>query len=226
VGQRAGATPITYKYVTDQSTYTIATGGTATVKIYLQETLNGNTSIINGNGENGLLGAGFELLSNVRPTNPSNITAVNPDSTDFNGSSPSHVNNAAVSNPNEADLTENITPTATVGVGLGNMGAPANSVFLGSVTIVGGSTPGTTTFNLGEFDINGFNSGNTITNPDGVDLDNSNNGGLPYTGPAYTGVGTTLTPFSVTTLSIPEPASTMLFAFGGIAALLRRRRKA
>ena len=41
---------------------------------------------------------------------------------------------------------------------------------------------------------------------------------------SYTGVGTTLTPFSVTTT--PEPTSTVLFAVGAVAALLRRRRQA
>jgi hypothetical protein len=129
------------------------------------------------------------------------------------------VNNPAVSNPNEADLTEGNSTATGFGLANGN-GAASNQVFLGTVTIIGGSSAGTTTFNLDEYNVNGFNSENTITSPNGYDLDNSNT-----TPVAYTGVGTTLTPFSVTT-TLPEPASTMLFAFGGIAALLRRRRKA
>ncbi|HWE02699.1 MAG TPA: PEP-CTERM sorting domain-containing protein [Tepidisphaeraceae bacterium] len=223
VGQTR-ATPITYDYVTDKSSYTAAAGQTVSVKVFLQENLNGNTSIISGHGENGLYGAAFEVLSGSRPSpNPSLMTALTLNTTDFNGGSPTvFVNNPFVSNPNEADGQEQISNGNTMGVPLANQGAPANEVYLGMLTITVGSTPGTTNFSLGEYDVQGNAGYNTITNPDGYDLDGSGTVGTT----SYTGVGTMTTPFTVISPPTPEPTSMALLTFGSLAMLARRRHRA
>lgn len=218
--RRASASSqVAYDYVTDQTTYSGTPGSVLTVKVFLRETLNGNPSIIDTTPETGLDGAAFEVVSTgTRPTNPSLMTAVSPDSADF--ADPSYianVNNSHVSNPNEVDLQESTANGATTGVKTGNQGVPSNEVFLGTISVTVGSTAGTTSFNLGEYSVQGFIGGYTITKPDGYDADVS---GTAH-GQPYTGVGSTVNTFNV--VSLPEPASASLFLLLGLPLLARRR---
>jgi hypothetical protein len=213
---------VTYSYVTDQSQYDGPAGGTITVNVYLKETLTGNSqSILMPSNENGLFGAGFKVseVSNSLPS-PSILTkaTANDDSASqqFNGGA---FNVVSVTNT-VATLSESQSFSNTAGVQLGNhpalagtVSTPGNQIFLGTVTITEGTSPGVTQFTLGAIG----EAGTTVTYNDSDDLDGNS------TSPAYTGVGRTLTTFSV---GIPEPASMGLLGASIAFGLLKRRRRA
>ncbi len=218
MAHRANAT-VMYSYVSDQANYSVLYGQTVTVNVYLKETLTqGSTSLLNSAHENGLYSASFAVTaaSNVLPS-PSVVTGAAADSAEFDGgssftvashtSTTAHVNNSQGLSPDAAGVQLGNQPTLA-----GAVTTPANEVFLGTITITAGYSIAATTFNLGELNLS---HGNTITYADDYDLDkNSAN-------PAYSGVGTAITSFTVT--ATPEPCAVVVFLLGGVGCLIRRR---
>jgi len=204
---RAG---VVYDYVTDQAAYVGNPGQAVNVLVYLKEaTSGGSSSIITSDG--GLLAGGAALTRSATglPSNPSSITGVTFNLTDFHG--PTFKNVAA----NAANFGEATGTDQPLGTALGNNGGgvatPApDRVYLGSFQIMPGD--GTTTFTLGAIP----GGGNTLTNI-GTDLDDTSTPGL------YTGVGTRTATFTV---SVPEPASFALLGGLAVLGMARRRRPA
>ncbi len=236
---------VAYKYTVDasQMSYNVAAGTSITLNIYLNEAVTGagNTSILAPNLENGLSGAGFALSALPNGlTLPSTITsaAFNNDaaSNQFNGGT---FNVKAVTAVLAQVSESNFSSASGTGVELGNnpplatatgISTPSNDVFLGTVTLTAGTTPGTTIFDLGAG--TGAFAGNTVTTENTFDLDQSGvaNGtgadGTTQENQAYTGVGSAVTAISVTVLGTPEPASIGLVGLVSTLGLLSRRRKA
>jgi hypothetical protein len=215
---------ISYKYIPNQATFTVAAGSSTTVNIYLSETVTSpSTSLLGPTAENGLFGAGFKIteVSNGLAS-PTVIAAsgvvANDDSTSqqFNGGA----FNVATASATVGTLSESESFNNTAGVQLGNhptlagsIATPSTAVFLGTVTFIAGQTAGTTVFNLG----GSGSTGTTVTFNNSDDLDTNS------TSPAYTGVGATLSPISFTVVT-PEPASIGLLGLASVGFLARRKR--
>src|SRR5207247_1730516 len=91
----------TYSYVTNQGPFQVGAGKSITVNVYLKESLNGSTSLISGNGENGLLSAGFEVVSDT-PASAVPTVVFN----SANGFDPASIN--VIVNNGQADVMEHI----------------------------------------------------------------------------------------------------------------------
>jgi hypothetical protein len=216
----AAQAAVVYDYVAGNTNYVANKGDVINVPIYLRETLtNGSTSVINADG--GLYGASVALtrMTSGLPADPSGFVgtaaSVLLNKVNFDGNSAvAGVNGQGSPSATDVSLTEAIG-NSSPGVQTGNTGGGAvpgvaNQVYLGTVQITVGS--GTTTFALKEYNTGG---GNTITNNNFYDLDVDN------ASPAFTGVGTRTTTFTV---SVPEPTSLGFVMGGGMLALARRRR--
>ena len=237
---------ITYKFVAiPVNANPVAAGSTVTVNIYLNEAVTGtNSSILAPTVENGMSGAGFQVAAVANGlASPTTITAAafNADaaSNQFNGGS---FNVSSVTATLAQVSESNFSSAPGTGVQLGNnpplatatgVLTPAADVFLATVTLVAGQTPGSTVFNLGAGQ--GAFAGNTVTVQNTFDLDQSgstagffgNNCSAEVT-QSYTGVGSTFTPFTITVAggAIPEPTSIGLIGIVSAVGLLGRRKRA
>jgi len=183
---------VIYSYVTDAASYDVS-GGSATVNVYLQETLSGGslTQIGSSGSTSGLDGAAF------------NVEWVSGDSAKlvdlaYNPAFDSVLNSKTkLPLTTSASLIESTLATSN-GVGLDGNGR----VFLGSVSLGSDVGSGLTTFSILPYD---NNAGNIISR-EGTLLD----GPSPPTAATFTAV-------------VPEPASVLLFGLGGLVAIGRRR---
>jgi hypothetical protein len=243
---------VSYQYVTDQSSYTAAAGGTVTVQIFLQETVtpnkttssDQNQSLISVDG--GLVGAGvFTKVSNGTAATITNVannvaTGAAKNSTNFD------TGEKAVSTPTAASILEANTGAAnTFGNTNSNVVTTTTKyqVLLGTLTInVGAAAGATTTFTVLPYKntptappFNGTGAdNNTVTAGTGpfqgfpLDLDVTNNQALTGPPPAYKGANdATAFAFTVTAAAVPEPSSMLLcglIACGGAFTAYRRRR--
>jgi len=207
---------VMFQYVSDKSSYQATASQVINVLVYLKETVTSpSTSVVTG--DDGMYSGGMDLvrLSANLPASPSTITGVTYNTADFGAGG----NQFKSVTPTDTYYFETLDNSFAHGVPLGNTGNGASAsvpgqVYLGSFQITAGSTPGTTNFNLRR--VQGA-TGNTLTNfGNDVDADN--------TSPAYTGVGSTVTPFSVVVADVPEPASFGLLIGAGAMVLTRRRR--
>jgi hypothetical protein len=200
---------VSYSYTTDQANYDATPGTPVTVKLYLLETLTqGSTSVINADG--GMLGVGMRV---TRSGGQSALGPVTFNGTDFAG--PTNVESTAAT----ARFTEAIAAQAgTPGVKVNNGGAAnqkANGVYLGTVSVTGGTDPGVTTFALGTYDNLGGNS-LTLNNFYDVDFTSAN--------PAFTGASAAAAQtFTVTV--VPEPTFAGIALVAGAAGTMIRRRR-
>jgi hypothetical protein len=204
---------ITYSFVTDQTSYTVAAGGSVGVTVYLQETVSdGDTSLLVD--EDGLFQAQVTVDRNaVVPTDPATIASYS-------------LNGAFDDVPSinvDTNSTLNVTQFVGIGASSGPDGVedPGNSsirqVMLLSMTIQAGAVPGeTTTFDV----LDDPNFLETQTFSSLIDLDDAPYGIAPFQ-------------FFVTTeaVAVPEPSTVMLMlslggVCGGIFVLRRRRRSA
>lgn len=192
-----------------------AAGSTVTVPVYLLASSAGVTLLTN---EGGLGTAGFNInrvTSGAAAATISNFTPAET-GTDFVGlSSPWTLTTTSVTGGDEGAANGQAN-----GVKLGNDGSPANEIFLGTLSIIAGSSGSSTVFSIGAQDP--VNGGSTFTNKDVYDLDLTNNGGSPP--PTYNGIGSNLA--TVTINATPEPASLALLGLGAAGLLLRRRKAA
>jgi hypothetical protein len=209
---------INYSYVPGQKTYTAGPGGTVNVPIYLDESLTGNSpSLLAADG--GLASAGFQVSrATTGPGNPAALGSVTA-APGFGGPSAYFTETAS-----EVAFTESVSLQSTTGVAPTSVSAGLNQIYLGTLTIQAGSLAGETTdFTLGPIVAH---HGNTLTNDNFYDLDQTDNGGTPGSAsgqvPAYNGA--TSTAFTVTT-STPEPSSLPLLALGGLAGLILLKRR-
>jgi hypothetical protein len=209
---------ITYQYVTDQSAYTAAAGTNVVVSVFLQETVTGtNTSLLASEG--GLFGFGALVTrTSGTATLPTNGFVVN------NAAPPNGFSGNQSPEPNP--------PTATQVGAIGNVGNSTTGVtgtVTGNVTkILLGTVNITATATESDFKVgvNTFAPGNTITNTNAFDLDQTNNGtvgGATYKGAADTGAFV----FTINAAAVPEPSSMLLcglIACGGAFGAYRRRK--
>jgi MYXO-CTERM domain-containing protein len=230
----AAVESIVYSYVTDSPTYSTTPGGFVTVTVYLQEAESGGaTSLINANG--GLLGAGFSAKqSGGLPTSPAGVYHIAGSSGSFPGGTFSESGSDASDDSLATVRAESeITGAVSTGPEVAD-GSDANltqTILLGTLTIEGGQSAGTTNFTVESYrEATGSTAGGyteTYNTSLRYDLDKS---GAPGTtaDPAYVtvaggGVGAGANTFSVSVT--PEPASLSLGVLGGLGLLIRRRER-
>jgi len=215
---RPAGAAVTYKYVTDQSSYSApSAGASVSVQLFLQETLTGgSTSILAPARQDGVVGLGLKVTRGA--TGNSILSALNLDAADFGG--PVIPQPGGNVTPALISFTEAASPTQT-NVHIGNTagGAVTNPaangrIYMATISITAGSTP--TTFTVAPYDTSG---GNSLSGKDFYDLD------FTQTTPAadaYTGANQSPTTFTVNV--VPEPASFGIIGATIALGLLRRRR--
>ena len=186
---------VTYQYVTDFTSYTVAANGTLTIDLYLQETVNaGSVSLLTSEG--GLEGAGILVSRTTGSLSFAALSEATPNTQSFSG--PSYVNpvlSSAASFTEGAPFTSGVTATAVPG------DTGVSRILLGSVTVTTMSGGLNTTFTLSPYvNSNSTIGGNTLTNTNFYDLDTGATAGSV----AYS--NTEDNPYSFTVDALPEPA--------------------
>jgi hypothetical protein len=216
---------ISYTYTTDlgpNGVVNLQPGASQTLKLYLRETLTaGSTSLL---GTAAAPGAGDGLFSGsvriTRSTGTSASLGAITISPDFTG--PNNTATTAI----EAKLTEAIGTNDAHGIYLGNSGGvPANartdSIYLGTVVVTAGATPGSSVFTTLRYDPTRL--GNTASNaPNFYDFDVDTSASPAYTG---TSNAANVTAESFTVNVVPEPSLAGVGLVMGAAAMIRRRRQ-
>jgi len=212
-----------YVYASGQSGYSVAPGGSVNVPIYLQETSGDDSSLLSS--ENGLEQAGVQANVTTSPSDPANITGVN-----GNAAFGSNITTTPLTFPSTtASISEFLYPSYGTGV-LATVfpSADVSEVFLGTLTITAGNTPGeTTAFTLAALP-EGFDGGpigNTFTYNSNYDLDANND---PYFGGGNLYNDAVSSTFTVTTTGTIDPAPlppawAMALAAMGVLFVARRR---
>jgi hypothetical protein len=215
-------------------TYFAAPGQTVTVQIYLQETLNGNASIINGDG--GLYNAAVKVAPVAAQSNyVANATSATTNNTNFSPNAGSA--NAFGTGANTSAYVYNLTYNSPAfSTGPTSSAGGVNLYLLGTVTLTVGNTPlptGTATvYNLGEYSKTGQNTNTYGTSNSGAGYDLDNNGTTTGFSPnvSWTGsqafFGMVSQQFQI--IVTPEPSSMFLcgLATVGMGFGAWRRRKA
>ena len=218
---KAALTTYDYFYIGGQTAYTgVTPGSTINVPLYLEEVnSDGSTNSLLSN-EDGLFAAGVSVAffssSGGAATTITGVSA--------NAGSPttgfddildqSHTSSAAA-------VLEQVNFSDSHGVAPGSQTNGVSDAFLGTLSLQASSTPGqTTTFTVGVYDPS---NGNTVTFDNGYDLDN-NADPLNPAGASTLYSSATPTNFSVTTSSVPEPASLSLLIASGLTLIARPRR--
>jgi hypothetical protein len=215
-------TPTTYSYfyIAGQTSYNNVTPGSSIdVPLYLQEVNSDGSSNSLLASEDGLFAAGtgvsqFSSSVGVATT----ITGISPNS----GSPPAGFDDILdqSTTASSAALLEQVNFSDSNGVAAVSQGGGVSTVYLGTLALLASSTPDqTTTFTVSVYDPN---QGNTVTFNNGYDLDNNND---PLNPPGASALYSSAAPtnFSVTTSSVPEPASLSLLTLGAVTLLSRRR---
>jgi hypothetical protein len=223
---QAQVAPYNYEYVSGQSSYTVATNATISVPLYLQETAPaGEGSLLAG--ELGLSEAGIQATTTTTPSDPALITAVTANSAfDFSNTT------LPLTFPSSfASISDLLSPYDSNGVEASVFPSTGVSeVFLGTLTLQAGNTPGQTTeFTLAPLPENfdGGYIGNTFTYSSNYDLDSNSD---PYFGGGNLYNNATSSTFDITTLgSTPTSAAPlppiweMVLLVMPLLAVIRRR---
>jgi hypothetical protein len=214
----ASSASVTFSYVGIANPVTVVAGNSTQAEVYLKEVLTGGSAdVLSAN--NGLGGAGVALSITGSTGTSATITGFSGDAA-FDGQS------NPIFTTTTATLTENIGTDDTSGPEGSTStvsGVTTRLVPLGMLSI-GTTGAGTTTFSVGAYApvVMGtpLIGGNTLDPADNLDYD------ITSTSPAYTGVETTQTTFTVTATgaSVPEPAAMGMIALGGGLLLNRWRR--
>jgi len=189
----------TFDIVSDQGNYTVLPNGTATVQVFLRETLaGGSTSLLVQ--EDGLFSSVVQATRTTSPSNPATITAAARDATNFND-----FNDSAVA---AGGAQANVGGTRSLGSATGTPiitdSATVRRISIGTFTIQGGLIPlQTSTFTIGDRP----GTADTLTFTTGQQLDSL--------------IGSRTFTVSV----LPEPASLGLLGLGGMLLLRRRARR-
>jgi hypothetical protein len=240
-----GRGDILYQYVTDQTSYSAAAGGTVTVQLFLKETLTlGSTSLINAEGGMFAGSVGLQQTGSV-PANPTIISSISTNQNPigvgggFGPDSGLNQTNVASDGTNAA-LIQTVDPLSLV-FGIGPTPDANGKILLGTVTLTAGAAGTTTTFSVTSLANTSSSNplsgppdggeGNTISVTSLWDLDLDNNGGhnSPFTGaspPDYFGANDITNTFTVV-VAVPEPSSLLLCglaACGGAYGAYRRRK--
>lgn len=215
------STTYSYLYVGGQSTYTgVTPGSTIDVPLYLQETnSDGSTNSLIAS-EDGLAGAGLSVnFASASDSGPTTITGISPNSGTPTTGFDDILDQTFTSG--SAALLEQVGFSDSDGVAAGPQNDGVSEVFLGTLALQASSNSGeTTTFTIGAYDPN---NGNTVTFDIGYDLDN-NADPLNPAGASDLYFSAASTDFSVTTSSVPEPASlSFLFTVSGLMLVRMHR---
>ncbi len=216
---------IVYNYVTDQSSYTGAS--TATVKVYLQETVsNGDSSLLAQTS--GLYVYGFYVNQSAGPTAGQSTIASYATSPTFTG------NYAADLGPGPSANSFEVTATVPNGTTTGPTGTVVSpgvrQILLGTLTV---NTAAAATFTLQSLSNSpgnlGGSDGNTATLPasGSYDLDVTDNGGKSGAAGVQTYTGGDSSSYTFTVAAVPEPRPMLLTGLAaavGLGVWVRRRR--
>jgi len=216
---------VSYTYTTDlgpNGTLNLQPNESRTLKLYVRETLTSpSTSLIGTTAtpgpENGLF-SGSQRITRSAGTSAS-LGAVTLNTVDWTGPSSSQTT------ATEAKLTLGIGTSDTHGVYLNNTGGVpanglANSVYLGTVAVVAGATPGTSVFTTLRYDP--VRVGNTLLFRQLTDLDTDTNTTVGFTG-TTNAANVTTEQFTVNV--VPEPTSAAVAVVLGLAGTMVRRRR-
>lgn len=202
-GGRTASGAVIYTYVADVSNVTLSPGQVSSISLYLVETTTGgSTSALVS--EEGLFGSYVDVtyLPGVPSlASPSFISGLSPNTTDFNDpSSPESSLSPAFAYLRQ--ITDVLAPSGPTGT---EISPGVRQVYLGSVTVTGGTSGGVTTFRVGD--------------------DPAHNDTLTFDGAAPIDVtpGIVSTTFTVT-IPVPEPTAAAMVWLLGCAAITRRRR--
>jgi hypothetical protein len=214
------STTYSYFYISGQTSYTgINPGSPINVPLYLQEVNSDASANSLLTSEDGLFAAGVGVaFSSSSGGTATTITGVSPNS----GSPTTGFDDILdeSSTGSSAAVLEQLNFSDSDGVAAGPQTNGVSDVFLGTLTLQASSTPGqTTTFTIGAYDPS---NGNTVTFDSGYDLDN-NADPLNPSGAADLYSSAAPTDFSVTTSSVPEPASLSMLMASGLMLLRGRR---
>jgi hypothetical protein len=222
VPARADTAFYTYSYVSDQTSYTVATNSDFQVQLYLQEVSStpGSSLLVN---EDGLTSAGVSVSATASPSSPAVLTGVAGNLGTGGFEPPARTSFTSTS----ASILEN-TGLDSDGVAAGPQVGVVSEVLLGTLTVHAGSLPGqSTTFTVGPY---APDSGNTYTFNNFYDLDNNSD---PFNPEGSESLYSSAAPttFTVTTTdvtsAVPEPSSLVaLCGFGAMGlffAACRRR---
>jgi hypothetical protein len=189
------------------------------VPLFLQEVnSDGSTNSLLAS-EDGLFAAGVSAtLSSSSGSGPTTITGISPNSGSPTTGFDDVLDQSSTST--SVAVLEQINFSDSDGVVAGARANGVSNAFLGTLMLQASSTPGqTTTFTIGAFDPS---NGNTVTFDSGYDLDN-NADPLNPAGASVLYSSAAPTNFSVTTSSVPEPASLSLLVASGLMVMRRRR---
>jgi hypothetical protein len=217
---QAALTTYSYFYIAGQTAYTgVSSGSTISVPLFLQEVnSDGSTNSLLAS-EDGLFAAGVSAaFSSSSGSSPTTIAGIGPNSGSPTTGFDDILDQSSTSS--SAAVLEQINFSDSNGVIGGAQTNGVSNVFLGTLMLQASSTPGqTTTFTVGAFDPS---NGNTVTFDNGYDLDN-NADPLNPAGASTLYSSAAPTNFSVTTSSVPEPATIAIVASGSMLILRRRR---
>jgi len=191
---------VTFDFISDQSNYTVLPNGTATVQVFLRETLSGtSTSLVLA--EDGLFSAEALLTRTTSPSAPFSITAASRNATNFDAINDSSV----VAGGAQANVGGARSLGSTHGTAVITDSATVRRVSIGSFTIQGGLIPlQTTTFTLSDRPA----TNDTLTWTNGTVLDPQ------------------ILSRTFTATILPEPTTLGVLGLGMLSLLARRRRTA
>jgi hypothetical protein len=166
-GSMALASP-SYQFTFDQSDYRVGPGEPVNVKVYLEETPGGDTSVLDANGM-GMFGAGVALTNiNPLPVNPSVVLAASGITPNAAFNDPTDGRRSVTASPTETAALSEVTDFSTfVHADDPTPGLTHYYMTIGTFQFTGGSTLGVTHIQTGSNPLGDVNGTADLTALDG-----------------------------------------------------------